>query len=543
MMLREQRRINTDILVIGGGGGGLRAAIAAAQQGSRVLLVSESPIGYGNNTAIAWGKMCLIVDPADSRQAYINDVLSAGRFLNNQRLVEILADSSIHQVHDLEQLGIHFIRKHGDLEVDTAPGHSHPRWLTVDNKGLGFTLPLRVKAEASGVKFLEGLFVTKLITAGEIKGAIGIDPKGVIHIIEAKTVILATGGLGQLYSNTTTATRASGDGYALAYEIGVPLQDMEMVQFYPTALSLGATKSVVLHEFALDQLSAIIRNREGEDVLAKYGLHDPVIRTRDRISRAMMTELVAGRGVNGALFLDLSNAAGDADKIKKTLPKRALQCDLSKVPVAPAAHFQMGGISIDSDCRTEVARFFAVGEVSGGVHGANRLGGNSFVEIFVFGERAGAAAASEAAKQSLPGIEEREIDAERQRLHSFVSHTGDHNIEEVRKQLKNTMEYQAGIIRNQSVLNEALSEIERLRLGVSRLRVEGIRDLIEAVRLRNMITVAEMIVRSALLRTESRGAHFRTDYPEEDNEQGRHNVVVCKEHEEMIVTPGSDFSK
>jgi fumarate reductase (CoM/CoB) subunit A len=543
MILREQQRISTDILVIGGGGAGLRAAIAAAKKGSRVLLVSESPIGYGNNTAIAWGKMCLIIDPADSRQAYITDVLSAGRFLNNQELVEILADSPIHQVRDLEQLGIHFVRKNGDLEVDTAPGHSYPRWLTVDNKGLGFTLPLRVKAEASGVKFLEGLFVTKLISAGEIQGAIGIDLKGVLHIIEAKAVILATGGLGQLYSNTTTAARASGDGYALAYETGVPLQDMEMVQFYPTALSLGATKSVVLHEFALDQLSAVIRNREGEDVLAKYGLHDPVIRTRDRISRAMMTELVAGRGINGALFLDLSKAAGDADKIKKTLPKRALQCDLSKVPVAPAAHFHMGGVSIDRDCKTGVAGFFAVGEVSGGVHGANRLGGNSFVEIFVFGERAGTAAASEAAKKSTLGIGETEIDTERQRLQSFVSHTGDRNLAEVRKQLKGTMEYKAGIIRNQSVLNEALAEIERLRPGISRLRVEGVRDLIEAVRLRNMITVSEMIVRSALLRTESRGAHFRTDYPEEQTEQGQHNVVVHQEHKEMVVTHGSNLSK
>jgi succinate dehydrogenase/fumarate reductase flavoprotein subunit len=543
MILKKQQKINTEILVIGGGGAGLRAAIASARQGSRVLLVSQSPVGYGNNSAIAAGKMCVVIDTTDSPQAYLKDVLSAGRFINNKSLVEILAEHSVHQVHNLGQLGVSFVRKNGDLEVGSVPGHSYPRCVSTDSKGLGFTRPLRAKANALGVRFLEELFVTKLAGGGEIKGAIGIDSKGVLFIIEAKTVILASGGLGQLYSNTSNAVRVSGDGYALAYEIGAVLQDMEMVQFNPTALSEGDTKPIVLYDFGLAQLGGIIRNCEGENILRKYGLDDPIIMTRDRLSRAMMTELVAGRGIDGALSLDLSSSSGDVDKIKRLLPKRAHKYDMGNIPVAPVAHFQMGGIRIDRNNRTGIAGLFAVGEVSGGVHGANRLGGNSLAEIFVFGERSGKEAASEARKKPKESIGEKEVNAERQRLQSFVCHSGDCEIEEIVSPLKQTMWYKAGIIRNQPTLNEALTEIERLRQNLNKVRVIGVSDLVAAVRLHNMVTVSEMVVRSALLRTESRGAHFRTDYPEENHEQGQHNVVLHKEGGRMVVSHGIDSSK
>lgn len=542
MVLEKQQKVNTEILVIGGGGAGLRAAIAGAREGSRVLLVSQSPVGYGNNSAIAAGKMCVVIDPADSPQAYLNDVLSAGRFINDKSLVEILADNSMRQVSDLEHLGVSFVRKNGKLEVGSVPGHSYPRCVSTDSKGLGYTHPLRTKAEALGVGFLEKLFITKLVGVGGIKGAIGIDSKGVLFIIEAKTVILASGGLGQLYSNTSNAVRVSGDGYALAYEIGATLQDMEMVQFNPTALSEGATKPIVLYDFGLAQLGGIIRNCEGEDVLRRHGLDDPAIMTRDRISRAMMTELVAGRGIDGALSLDLSSAAGDVEKIKRLLPKRAHKYDTGNIPVAPVAHFQMGGIRIDRNNGTGIAGLIAVGEVSGGVHGANRLGGNSLADIFVFGERAGIAAASEARKRPMESIEEKEVNAGRQRLRSCLRHTGDCQIDEIVNQLKHTMWYKAGIIRNQPALNEALTEIGRLRHNLNKVRVIGVKDLVAAVRLRNMVAVSEMIVRSALLRTESRGAHFRTDYPEENHEQGQYNVVLHKKHERMVVTHGSKSS-
>jgi fumarate reductase (CoM/CoB) subunit A len=314
---------------------------------------------------------------------------------------------------------------------------------------------------------------------------------------------------------------------------------MEMVQFYPTALSEGVSKPIVLYEFGLDKLGGIIRNGAGEDILRRHGLDDPIVRTRDRISIAMMTELAEGRGSNGALFMDLSSASGEAEKITKLLPKRAHKCDLSSIPVAPAAHFQMGGIRIDRDCRTGINGFFAVGEVSGGVHGANRLGGNSLAEIFVFGERAGIAAVSEAAKRSIESIGEEEVSTERQRLHSMC-HNGDYRREEMLNQLKSIMWYKSGIIRNEPALNEALTEIEQLRQNLDKVQVSGAKDLVDAVRLRNMVTVSEMVVRSALLRTESRGAHFRTDYSEEKHEQGQHNVILHKTSEGMVVTNGNE---
>jgi fumarate reductase (CoM/CoB) subunit A len=253
----------------------------------------------------------------------------------------------------------------------------------------------------------------------------------------------------------------------------------------------------------------------------------------------MMTELVEGRGSNGALFMDLSSASGEAEKIKKLLPKRAHRCDISRISVAPAAHFQMGGIRIDRDCETGINGFFAVGEVSGGVHGANRLGGNSLTEIFVFGERAGIAAASEVTKRSMGSIGEKEVSAERQRLQSMWQ-SGNYRIAEMLPQLKSTMWYKSGIIRNETTLNEALTEIEQFRQNLGKLQVSGVKDLVDAVRLRNMVTVSEMVVRSALLRTESRGAHFRTDYPEENTEQGQHNVVLHKTSAGMVVNYGNE---
>ena len=539
MVLKETQKINTDILVIGGGGAGLRAAIAAVQKGARVLLVSHTSVGYGNNTAIAAGKMCVVIDPADSPQTYLDDVLTAGCFINNGRLVEILSEGSAHQVHDLEQLGVKFFSRNGGPVVGSVPGHSYPRCVSTETRGIGYTRPLRAKAQTLGVNFLEELFITKLVVDNEIKGAIGIDPKGVLFIIEAKAVILATGGLGQLYLNTTTAVRTSGDGYALAYEVGAWLRDMEMVQFYPTALNEGVSKPIVLYEFGLDKLGGIIRNGMGEDILRRHGLNDPIIRTRDRISIAMMTELTEGRGSNGTLFMDLSSASGEAEQINKLLPKRAHKCDLSRIPVAPAAHFQMGGIRIDSDCKTGINSLFAVGEVSGGVHGANRLGGNSLTEIFVFGERAGIAAASEARGKSRASIGEKEISYERQRLQS-ICQSGGYRLEETLNQLKSTMWYKAGIIRTKNILNEALIEIEQLKQNLDRASIRGIKDLVDAVRLRNMVTVSEMVVRSALIRTESRGAHFRTDYPEENHEQREHNVVLHKTSEGMVVTHGNE---
>lgn len=536
MILQEQQRIDSDVLIIGGGGAGLRAAIAASQKGTRVLLVSHPRAGYGNNTAIAFGYMSVVINPDDSTQAYMKDTISAGCLINNRKLVESLAVGSVNQVRDLEQLGITFVKKDGQLAVNLVPGHSYPRTIAAVNKGLGFTVPLRVKAEALGVKFLEGVSITKLVNGAAIKGAIGINNKGVHFVIEAKAVILATGGLGQLYANSSNAISATGDGYALAYEIGAFLQDMEMVQFYPTATTEGNVKKIVLYESIVAREGAIIRNSDGEDVLQRHGLTDPRSMTRDRLARIVMNELIEGRHIEGSLMLDLSNLSSDAlNRVQQILPKRVKTHSRNNVLVTPVAHFQMGGITIDDNCRTGIDGLFAAGEVCGGIHGANRLGGNSLTEIFVFGEKAGIKAAEEALKRRNPGILKKEIDAECKRLSLLANNRGDCRLNEIESELKNVMLRKSGIIRSRQSLNEALVDIEQCRKYFDKAMVRGPKDVLDAIRLNNMLTVSEIIVRSALMRNESRGAHFRADYPEQDDQKGIIKVVIRKKNQAMNI--------
>jgi len=537
MFPNEWQKINTDVLVIGGGGAGLMAAIAAAQKGSKVLLASYSRVGYSNNTAIAAGYMCVVTKPDDSMQAYFRDVMSAGCLINNRKSVELLAVGAINQIYDLEQLGVSFVREDGELAVASVPGHSYPRRVFVVNKGLGFTIPLRVKAESLGVSFLEGVLITRLIKGESIKGAMGINNKGVLFVIEAKAVVIATGGLGQLYSNTSNAARATGDGYALAYKAGATLQDMEMVQFYPTATTIGTTKQVLLYEFIVGEEGAFIRNSKNEDIIQKYGLTNPMNRTRDKLARAMMTEIIEKRHIGGSLLLDLSNTSDKAlNRIQQYLPKQVRTHSRNNVMMTPVAHFQMGGISIDDNCRTSIDGLFAAGEVCGGTHGANRLGGNSLTEIFVFGGKAGRKAGEEFMKRRKSGITEKEIDTECQSIHSLSSNRGDCQLNELKSELKTIMWGKAGIIRNRQSLNEALVDIKRISESLNKTMVMGPKDLLDIIILGNMLTVSEMVVRSALMRNESRGAHFRVDYPQQNNEQWLSNVIVSKKHQAIILS-------
>lgn len=536
MDLLAPKQMNTDVLVIGGGGAGLRAAIAAAKHGVKVVLVSQSRAGYGNNTAIAAGNMCVVIKPEDSPEAYLKDTISAGRFINDQKLVELLAEGSTQQVFELAQLGIAFRRNDGELIVSAVPGHSYHRCVAAVKKGVGFTLPLRAASVACGVELVEGMLVTRLIGEGRIQGAIGIDVDGNVFVINSKAVVLASGGLGQLYSRTSTATGTTGDGYALAYEAGASLQDMEMVQFYPTGTAAGAKSQIILYEFIVGQMGGTIRNAIGEDILEKYGLRDPSHMTRDRLARAMMTELIRGRDIQGALALDLSNVPKEAMRqVQDLLPTRIRASDKVTLSVTPVAHFQMGGIKIDEDCSTSLPGLFAAGEVCGGVHGANRLGGNSLTEIFVFGKRAGLSAASKALETPPAKIRLKQIEPELQRIRTLVSQDGECLLEDGLRQIKRTMWLKAGIIRSDTSLSEALVDLQQIRYGLGKARVTGPRQLIEAIRLANMVTVAEMIIRSALLRTESRGAHYRTDYPEENNGQWLSNIVICKKDDAMVL--------
>ncbi len=538
MELQPVSSVTTDVLVIGSGGAGLRASIAAAEQGAAVLLVSQSRVGYGNNTVMAGGIMCAVVEPEDSPEIYLRDTVLGGRFINDQGLVETMAGDSLRQVHELSSLRVTFSRHDGELVVSSLPGHTYPRGVGAVQKGPGLTLPLRDRAQACGVAFAEGVLVTRLIVEGNrLQGAVGIDSQGRVMVINAKTAVLASGGLGQLYLRTSTAAGTTGDGYALAYEAGVPLQDMEMVQFYPTSTTTGAENWIVIYEFALGRAGGTIRNSWGEDILEKHGLRDTALLTRDRLSQVMMTELIEGRGIQGALTLDLTALSEDAlEKVRGLLPASVAAEDKRTFLVTPAAHFQMGGVRIDKDSRTGLNGLFAAGEVCGGVHGANRLGGNSLTEIFVFGEKAGRLAAKTAQEAGKVALSQVQVDAELQRLRSMVSRKGSANLDKLRHRLRNLMWLKAGIVRSQQSLQEVLADSEDIRHRLEGAAVTELKQLMTAVKLDNMLTVAEMISRSALLRTESRGAHYRTDYTEENGAEWLKNVVISKKGSTMALT-------
>lgn len=536
MKLKPPQTLETDVLIIGGGGAGLRAAIEARKYNVDVLIVSKSRVGYGNNTAISGAGFAAatgIREPQDTPEVYLKDTIVAGRFLNNQRLVEVLAEGSSQQVYDLVRFGARFRRRNGGFLIVPVPGHTYPRHVSgAKPLGTDFTLPLRQYALNEGVKFAEGILITRLLKHGEmVNGAWGLDGKGNVYAFNAKTTILAAAGMGEIFLRTNNAPGATGDGYALAYQAGVPLQDMEFVQFYPTGM--GKTgKQLWGYEIFLSR-GATLRNSLGEDVLERHGIKDFMVMTRDMLTRAIMFEILEGRDISGTVAADLSSIPADRRERLDTYIRE--QRHPEKPFVAPTTHFMMGGSVIDESCQTVVQRLYAAGEVCGGVHGANRLAGNALTEVFVFGTIAGNNAAQKALDAGRLAPSSSEIKAEMERLESW-GEGGSEDIHHLHQSLRETMWYKAGIIRSRDSLEEALEQVCSLKERAKRAKVTDYSSLIQAVKLDNMILVSEMIIRAALQRTESRGAHYRTDYPEENNNAWLKNIVISRTDEGMALS-------
>ena len=466
MLSVQPRQVSTSVLIIGGGGAGLRAAIAARQSGAAdVILASKSRPGYGNNTAIAGGAFAAAAgwrNPQDTPQTHLRDTVIGGRFINQQALMATVAAGGKRQVQDFEAFGVKFRKddKEG-LYVARAPGHSYAHHVYGENRiGTDFSLPLRAQAEKDGVRFMEGVFITRLLQrAGRVVGAIGLDREAQPVVISAAVTVLACGGLGQLFLHTNNAAGTTADGYALAYHAGLTLRDMEFVQFYPTALGEWGSRTLIYEAFVFNG-GAIIRNRLGEDVRARHGLQDPMVFTRDRFTRALMTEILEGRATEGKLTLDLTPVPPETmAKLAPLLPREEREC--RQFPVAPTTHFAMGGLEIDPDSHTALPGLLACGEVCGGVHGANRLAGNALTEVFVFGTIAGEEAARLSAGTQPVSPEEADVLQEVDRLRQSASgRTG--QCQQLRRALKQVMWDKAGIIRDQAGLQGALAEIASL---------------------------------------------------------------------------------
>ena len=548
MELSSANTISTDLLIIGGGGAGLRAGIEAKKHGVDVLIVSHSRVGYGSNTTISGGGFAAAPRPqkngrdlVDSTEQHLLDTITGGYFLSNQALAEIMVSGAEQQVEDLRRFGVRYTTAQASpwIALSIDPGHSRLRLVYSQNAfGTDYTLPLRQYAQRQGVKFLEGILITKLLKKGDrVVGAMGINFQGQVFVLTALTIILATGGLGQVYLRTDNTAGATGDGYALAYQAGAVLQDMEFVQFYPT--SLGAGTPALFYECLLLKTGVRLLNRLGEDIVVKHGLADPMLLTRDRLSQAIAKEVVSGLGFEDKIALDLKQvSAKNMEILRPILPKGASRGQ-NRFLVAPTAHFQIGGVKISQKAETSVPGLYAAGEVCGGVHGANRLSGNALTEVWVFGTVAGQEATRSAKETDQAPLPTDTIAAETRRLQQLASRQKGETAATLLQSLKETMWHRAGIIRDAKALQQALEQVASLNQRYRRISVADGRGLLRALKLGNMLTASEMICRAALYRSESRGAHYRQDCPEQDNNWAC-NVLLSQENERM--TPGVNLA-
>ncbi len=525
MALKTPQTIETDVLILGSGAAGLRAAIEARKLGVEVLLVSKSKIGLGNNTAISGSGIAAGTgwrDPADSPAQHFKDTIIGGRYMSNQRLVEVMTREIGQEVLELESLGVRFRKQGETFHMALMAGHTHPRNVFGDTAaGTDLTLPLRNYAIDKGIAHRSGVLITGLLVTGkEAIGAVGLDEAGGIYIFKARSIVLASGGAGQIYLRTSNAAGSTGDGYVLALDAGVPMVDMEFVQF---SISGPNTEMFCARE------GAVIRNALGENILEKYDLSDPLRMTRDAVSRAIMLEIQAGRSDDGeTLTLDTTTIdAGRFEKLRVLLPKNT-PADKRHFPIGLFSHFSMGGAKINERTETGIDRLYAAGEVCAGVNGANRLGGNALAETFVFGKIAGQMAAQRARVEKKAPEGRKEAVQEVDRLRAMASLDGGEEVKEMRGLLKTTLWNKAGIIRNEEGLQAALGEITDLKARFKKISLNRDQDLSEALKLENMLKVSDMVVQSALLRTESRGAHYRSDFPKEDNNLWLKNIEISK---------------
>ncbi|MGD2126473.1 MAG: FAD-binding protein [Desulfobacteraceae bacterium] len=531
MPFTDANKITCEILVIGGGGAGLKAAIIAREMGADVLVASKTRVGYVNNTFISkaafaatgWG------DPQDSQGVHVKDTVVGGRFLNDQELVGVMAGEAGAQVLFLEKCGVSFMRKGSKIWLDHHPGHSYPRSVLGEHRrGSGLVLPLKEYARKIGVRFADRVFITRLFTSSDrIAAATGVTGDGVFLTFVANCVILATGGYAHAYLHTNNAPGISGDGQALAFNLNVPLKDIEFVQFYPTATGKFGSRLLLYEVFVL-YAGAKLRNAKGEDIIVKHGISDPIVLTRDRLSRAIAHEISEGLDVEGGVVMDLKPVPEKkVAKLQPLLPSKSLE-GKKEIVVSPTTHFCMGGIIIDKKTETAVPGLFGAGEICAGVHGANRLSGNALSEVFAMGGIAGREAAGRSREMGPPEIPAQDIADEKRQLGSCLFQTGrDPKI--LYRALKEMMWTGAGIVRHRAALEKALAKIEELRVMVAKSSIKNPRELTTGLELQNMLLISEMICRAALMRRESRGSHYRSDYPDEDNAHWLKNIVIRKD--------------
>jgi len=533
-----------DVLIIGAGGAGLRAAIEALANGARVGLVCKSLLGKAHTVMAEGGIAAAMgnVDKGDDWRTHFCDTMRGGKFLNNWRMAQLHAQEAPERVRELEQWGALFDRtESGDILQRAFGGHTFKRLCHVgDRTGLELIRTLQDRGVQQGIDVYMECTITRLIKDGDrIAGAFGYwRETGRFVMFKAKAVVIATGGIGKAWQVTSNSWEYTADGMALAYEAGAELLDMEFVQFHPTGMVWPPGVQGLLVTEAVRGEGGILRNRNGERFMEKYDPKRMELSTRDVVARSIYTEVREGRGTpHGGAYLDISHKP--AEYVKKKLPsmyhqfKELADVDITIGPmeVGPTCHYMMGGIRVDAEtAQSTLPGLYAAGEAAAGLHGANRLGGNSLSDLLVFGRRAGKAAAEFASKAPATQLDAAQLAAaEREMLAPFERSNGEYPYE-IHRNLQETMQSLVGIFRNEEDLQKALHNIEELKPRLERVRIDGSRMFNPGWHLtrelRSMLLISEAVTRSALARRESRGAHSRIDFPQLSDEWGQKNNLI-----------------
>ena len=551
--------VDTDVLVLGAGGAGLRAAISAAEGGARVLVVCKSLLGKAHTVMAEGGVAAAMHNVAyqDSWEVHFSDTMKGGKLINDWRAAEIHARESPERVLELELWGAVFDRTwQGRIHQRPFGAHTYPRLAHIgDRTGLELLRTLQDRAvHTNGVDVHMETTVFKLLKSdGRIAGALAYRrADGSIVLYRCGALVLASGGTGKMYRVTSNSWESTGDGTALAYDAGAELRDMEMVQFHPTGMVWPAGVRGILVTEGVRGEGGVLRNRDGERFMERYDQERMELSSRDIVARAINSEVGAGRGTpHGGAFLDITHRK--PEYIKAKLPSmyeqflKLANVDITKQPmeVAPTIHYAMGGVRVDAEtCAASIPGLFAAGEVASGLHGANRLGGNSLSDLLVFGKRAGEAAAA-MPRSGAGDVDEGEITAAIAQLMAPLGRPEGESPYRIMSQIQDTMTAHAPIVRDGPALQAGLEKIHELRARAESCGTGG--SITRAFNpgwhtandLRSMLVNAEALLRSALERKESRGAHARSDFPKLDEALETVNFITYKTDDGMKVRPES----
>src|SRR6266699_6551610 len=540
-------KIDTDILIIGSGGSGLRAAIAATEKGARVLVVAKEFLKDAH-TGWAMGGLNVAIKAPATSQMHFEDTINGGWFINNYKLARIFAEEMPDRIRDLERYGVKFDRLPDGSYFTWAGGkQSAPLNLCAgDYTGREMMQGLLAEVERLDIPYLEHHYVTKLIKQNDkVAGAFLIDRRtGTYRVVQAKATIVATGGGGNMYKINTNAPSNTGEGYAWALDVGAELVDMEMIQFHPTVMAYPPEKrgKLVTEKVRGGGVSrGILKNKSGERFMQRYQPERLELAGRDEVTRAIFQEIQEGRGTDhGAVYLDVTHwEDGEAERIVPDVfaEHMGIGVDIRKqmMEITPSMHHMMGGFVINEWGETNIAGLYAIGEVTASVHGANRLGGNSLAEGQVFGRRAGIRAAEYSENSQPPYIEQPLLDAEVSRVQAFLQRRTGAKAADILSEIKSIMWHKVGIIRDAGKLILARQEIHKLQDEAHSLCAEDKSQVQSCLEIQDMLKTAEVIILAALERQESRGAHYRSDYPQLDPAWEK-NIRIHRDQEGKMVT-------